>query len=101
MAEAGVISSRPADEARYGAEKDHDAGEPDTSSQELDTVARPKSEHAGPVRPVTGIKVCSGLCIIPEPAKDDGLALTWSDSGLLPTCRSSCRSYCFPWTTPL
>jgi hypothetical protein len=66
MEEAGVISSPPTDEERYGAEKEHNAGEgePDTSStrsaaQELEDVARPK----GPVRPVTGIKVCSGLCL--------------------------------------
>jgi hypothetical protein len=68
MAEAGVISNLPTDEARYGAEKEHNAGEPETSSsrsaeQELDTVARPKGQHAGPVRPVAGIRVCSGLCL--------------------------------------
>ncbi|KAK7739640.1 hypothetical protein SLS53_005607 [Cytospora paraplurivora] len=59
MAEAGVISSRATDEARYDADKEHYAGEPDTtSSQELDAVdvARPKGQHEGPVRPVTGIK---------------------------------------------
>lgn len=75
MAVAELISSLPTDEARYDAEKDHNAGEPETSSsrsavQELDTVAEPKGQPPGsPVRPVTGIKVCSGWCLSQNPRR--------------------------------
>lgn len=103
MVETSVMSGRPADEAQYGAEKEHDSSSSRSTAQgELETgTPQPKDEGTVSPRPVHGIKVCSGLCLLVQETIEAGHSLTWSDSGSSPTYPSLCRSFCFPWTTPL